>query len=507
MAAFEGEQSESYADGDAMDEEIERTNTLDQGQVYDDGAPRTISLFEPSFDSRERNGSVFSAVFNLLSSMVGGGTLSLPYAFYKTGLVTGIIIMIIMALAADFSVYALISCSRKTGVNSLEEVTSEAFGHKMTAVITFIVGISCYLSLIGYAVLVRGIAGPIVDHYILSHDDLDANDEKMPSFTQNSIMVVFVMTVTPLMFLKSFSSLKIVGVISMMAIAILGVCIAIRSTLCNLNTDVNNIEISGNWKNILDSIPLFVCPFICHFNVLPIHKELENPSRGRIHSMVRYTIGCAAMFYIFVGVFGYFYGNCVDGIKGNILLNFEPDDELMIFARCSLTITILSAFPMLVPPTLESFVRLYYISISCCRSKNKIENQDVPLLSEISSDGDADVNDSKRNRECEGKTKQAFKLVIFWSALFLACFVESVTIIWGVVGSCFAICLGFIFPCGSYLVIKSKRAQPLTDLVSDRNRDKKIYWSRCAAWTVLTLFIPLALMCTVNSVYNLFWKN
>jgi|TARA_B110000971_G_C19902918_1_gene450825 amino acid permease len=35
--------------------------------------------------------------------MVGGGVLSLPYAFYKAGIVAGLIILLITAVSADFT--------------------------------------------------------------------------------------------------------------------------------------------------------------------------------------------------------------------------------------------------------------------------------------------------------------------------------------------------------------------------------------------------------------------
>ena len=50
-----------------------------------------------------------SAVFNLISTMVGGGVLSLPYAFSNSGIVAGVLILMVVGGSADFSVYALVS--------------------------------------------------------------------------------------------------------------------------------------------------------------------------------------------------------------------------------------------------------------------------------------------------------------------------------------------------------------------------------------------------------------
>jgi len=38
---------------------------------------------------------------------------------------------------------------------------------------------------------------------------------------------------------------------------------------------------------VVKAIPVFVCTFIYHFNVLPVHAELQSPTRGRLHCMVK----------------------------------------------------------------------------------------------------------------------------------------------------------------------------------------------------------------------------
>jgi amino acid permease len=42
----------------------------------------------------------------------------------------------------------------------------------------------------------------------------------------------------------------------------------------------------ANALTVVKAIPVFVCTFIFHFNVLPVHAELQRPTRGRLHCMV-----------------------------------------------------------------------------------------------------------------------------------------------------------------------------------------------------------------------------
>ena len=199
-------------------------------------------------------------------------------------------------------------------------------------------------------------------------------------------MLTLVLAVTPLMFLRNMTSLKPVALIGMTTIAALACCIAVRSYQCNFcdngtsatsenqssDGDVGEViipEREENWweyatlcgtpKGILNSLPIFICTFVCHFNVLPVHGELRKPTRKRLKKMVHITFGITAFFYTFVGVAGSMFGNCTDGegVNGNILVNFANDDNLMTVGRFGLMCTITLAFPNLVMPCRDILFR------------------------------------------------------------------------------------------------------------------------------------------------------
>ena len=72
----------------------------------------------------KRHGTILSARLNLLSSMVGGGCLSLPLAFHQTGsLFVGPIILVLTSLMAQQSILFLI----KAGVYSATSSESNRF--------------------------------------------------------------------------------------------------------------------------------------------------------------------------------------------------------------------------------------------------------------------------------------------------------------------------------------------------------------------------------------------
>ena len=89
--------------------------------------------------SLERIGTTSSARFNILSTMVGGGSLSLPLAFYKSGnALVGPLLLLLTAVVTEFCFHRLVQSSRTLhpvsgstrtpGVDSFESLAAVALG-------------------------------------------------------------------------------------------------------------------------------------------------------------------------------------------------------------------------------------------------------------------------------------------------------------------------------------------------------------------------------------------
>lgn len=98
---------------------------------------------------------------------------------------------------------------------------------------------------------------------------------------------------------------------------------------------------------------------MCHFNVLPVHNELQDPSPKRVHRVFSASIWCAAILYLFLGFVGSMYGNCTESgkIDGNVLLSFPEDDTLLMLGRGCLSLTIAFALPLFVAPAKDVVLR------------------------------------------------------------------------------------------------------------------------------------------------------
>jgi amino acid permease len=286
------------------------------------------------------------------------------------GLLPGLALLFATAVAADFSVYTLISCSRRSGAQSFEGVAELAFGRrgKLLAGKDIAKSIQCstcaaahstrcssrtyeflcifswhycsctftasliilvtYLPLIAYIILLRDLTAPVIEQYLV--------DGQLGHVSRNAIAAGLVALVSPACLLQNLNGLKVLSLISILSLTLLAIAMIIRAAGCesaHLSWQKINLWPQDGVIGLLQALPIFVCAFVCHFNVLPVHGELQRPTRKRLHKTVHWTMGLVATFYCCVGLAGYLYGICSGILGDNILNAFEPSDVLINFGR------------------------------------------------------------------------------------------------------------------------------------------------------------------------------
>jgi amino acid permease len=250
-------------------------------------------------------------------------------------------------------------------------------------------------------------------------------------------------------------------------------------------------------------------------------------------------------------------------VQGNILLDFDEDDPLLLVGRLCLAITITLAFPMLVIPARDILIRsimgtrfgrrfiqaFTYNKLSMLQSSTQGDTADIPqdiavpdglttgefepmeinmqepllalenrshastMLSGLAEDADEfDENNSitlsRQLAHGDTDSKVARTLValfVFWSAASIACSVESIDVVWDLLGSSFSIMLAFLIPCGAYL--KLARRKRFSEIQDGGFGFRRWMISRAVAWMMILLFAPLMLVSTANACYNSFFRK
>jgi len=84
--------------------------------------------FVPAFESSERLSSSSTAVFSLLNTVLGGGVLSLPYAFLKLGWAVALFVISVASYMSCLSLSMLCVMASKTGSRSYSDIIRKTLG-------------------------------------------------------------------------------------------------------------------------------------------------------------------------------------------------------------------------------------------------------------------------------------------------------------------------------------------------------------------------------------------
>jgi amino acid permease len=385
----------------------------------------------------------------------------------------------------------------------------------------------CFFGTVVYAVLLRDMLEPIT--HVIYHKATTG-----PTWEGNSVMLAVVLLVTPLCTLKTLTALKRFGAASMFSVLILGCCVLFRSLQCNLGHVSSDWKdafrlFPKSWKDLLDAFPLYISTFVCHYNILTVHNELRRPSEKRVSWWLRSTTWSATLFYLVLGFSGSAYSKCTaDGtIQGNILLDFDDSDPLLLVGRMCLAITITLAFPMLTIPARDIVLRSLLErqqqqqrrAITTDSTVELLDNpQDrlgEPLLSESvpeqleeNEPGQDSVVPQARQEDIAAAGGGPLKvslgkrlgiaIMLFWTATAVACCVASIDIVWDLLGSSLSIILSFLIPCGSYIVIMRKKSSSSegTNLLPS-----------ILAGLILAVMVPMMFVSTANAVYSTFFEK
>jgi amino acid permease len=266
-----------------------------------------------------------------------------------------------------------------------------------------------------------------------------------------------------------------------------------------------------SWTDVLDAFPLYVSCFVCHYNLLPVHNELQRPSAKRVNWWLRSTTWIATIFYLVMGVAGSAYGHCTaEGkVQGNVLLDFPSNDPLLMVGRMCLAITLTMAFPMLTIPGRDILLRSVSAWWNNRRRHQPSDTSGLQSLEEALLENDNQATDEEHQEVLTSETdtsitgpasvkaRLAAAVLVLWSAAAVASFCESIDIVWDLLGSSLSCLLSYLIPCGSFLVIASSY-----DDVNDVN-----WLTRSAAKLILIVSIPLMIISTINAIFNTFFHE
>lgn len=374
-------------------------------------------------DSGSKNASFSGAVFNLSTTIVGAGIMGLPATMKILGLVPGISLIVLVGILTNVSIEILLRFSRACKATSYGGVMADAFGPLGRVLLQICVIINNLGVLIVYMIIIGDVVSGTSANG-MHHSGILEEWFGVCWWTGRKATLLFttIFILVPLVSFRRVDSLKVTSAISV-ALAVLFVVITACIAIFKLfSGDIHVprllpviVDQTSLWK-IFTVVPVLITAYLCHYNVHPIHRELETSSQ--MQSIVQASLTLCAAIYITTSFFGYtLFG---DQTMDDVLANFDTNlgvpysDILNDIVRISYAVHLMFVFPVI-----HFALRL------------NLDGLIFPSAQPLSSD--------------------IWRFVIITTGLvgiaFVgAVFIPSIWLAFQFTGATAAVCLGFIFP-------------------------------------------------------------
>ncbi|KAM0043786.1 putative amino acid transporter, transmembrane domain-containing protein [Helianthus debilis subsp. tardiflorus] len=230
------------------------------------------------YSKGSNNEGVYSAVFNLTTTIIGAGIMALPATMKVLGLIAGLVMIILMGVITEISVELLLRFNVQCKATSYGEVVRQALGSPGR--------------ILAEIFIVVNNAGILVVYMIIIGDVISGSEEHVGVFHQwfgNGIwddrrlvmLIVLIVFLAPLCALDRIESLSMSSAVSVVLAVLFVVIACLVASIMLIEGKLAAPRLLPDFsstKAILDLlvvIPIMSNAYVCHFNIQLIYNELK----------------------------------------------------------------------------------------------------------------------------------------------------------------------------------------------------------------------------------------
>ncbi|VEU38644.1 unnamed protein product [Pseudo-nitzschia multistriata] len=426
---------------------------------------RSKNLAARDNSKKEHKSTILGCASNLVNAIVGAGIVGLPFAIQESGLVPGVVLVVLSALLTEKSLRLLIETAKHANVPSYETLAEAAYGKFGFWFVTMNMLVMAYGAMLTYLMIVKDIFSSILG---VPRDDL----------MMRRAVLVFIssLVILPLSCQRDMADLaktsKMNVIFDLLMVSIV-VYLAFHHTdfghdYKGINGHGDSISVNGyvqaidsinavsegtatislwqvRWDTIFVGLGVLSFAFVCQHSAFIIAGSLDNPTKQRWSRVTGSGLSFAACLALVMGVSGYLgFGDYAGGtVTGNILNSLPPHSKLGKIAKALLGTTMVFVYPM------ESFVARHACVVLLFEGRKAHEGDDTSVL-------------NRRDRRITLTT------VLYLIAVIPAALFEDLGDVLAVTGGVGGSCLSYIGPGIVYIGIHGDRFLELTESYFDR---------------------------------------
>ena len=455
------------------------------------------------------------SIFNLTTTVVGAGLLSLPFSFSIGGILPAAVSLIFTTIVSLFSGLLLVDSlsylPASIRVFNYEDIAQFAFGKigRVSVLVTIIVLL--LPSHMAYMIITRDQLDLVIQ-FALSQANISVTASTLGVYLTQPYIVqtLSYLPILPILFLPSLRYLAYSSLFGLVCIVFVSASFVYLSAY-NLVENTHNISIqavcevflnitNASSSNFVTCIPLWpksifeflhsftitALVFVCHFNILPLKAELYKPTSYRVKLSILATVVIAFILYVVTIVFTLLeFGSLT---KADVMQNYDQANILFVVGRIALFLSLLLSYPLLLFPCRAAIISLFSPIVSFRYSVRKFFLTQRYGKAPFKETPEISVN----------KTVWVLLTIfIFLIAFIPTCFIKNVDMVWGFVGAVGSSLVVFIWPCMFYLQTKRLYWKRLTV--------KSTFWGIKVVCSILLLIFGFFIMivCTLNQMLML----
>ncbi|CCH44072.1 Sodium-coupled neutral amino acid transporter 2 [Wickerhamomyces ciferrii] len=349
---------ENLQDNDSL--EIARLDSFDyETQDITIDHEDTLEDLE-TFQLPNLNGSNLKMAFmNMANSILGAGAIGVPFAISNTGILGGIIALIILTILVDFTLRLIIINMKLAGKNGYQETVDHCFGKWGKVLIIAAQGLFAYGGSIGFCIIIGDTIPHILRSFFPNYAD---NGFLRFLFARNTIIILVTAFISfPLSLSKDISKLAKASALALVSMLVIITVVLVRGPMLpaeskgTLTTEYFLIR-----PSFFQGVSVISFALVCHHNTAYIFHSLKKPSLNRFSLLTHLSclVSLVALALIGFGGFGAFKS----ATKGNVLNNFPGNDLVVNIARFCFGFNMLTTYPLEIFVLRDVLRDLWYIN-------------------------------------------------------------------------------------------------------------------------------------------------
>jgi solute carrier family 38 (sodium-coupled neutral amino acid transporter), member 11 len=370
------------------------------------GGTKRLVVSNETIDAavNEHKSPLSGTAANLINAIVGCGIVGIPYALRQSGLVSGILLILLCAKLTQVSLNILIETAKHVHVATYETLCEAAFGTHGFYFVTINMFFCAYGAMISYLMIVKDSFGTL-----LLGQETTETDESHPAhrwalapdslvMRRTLLLLISLLIILPLSCQRDMADLAFTSRWNVVIDTILVAMVAynalplIWSRIVEEDFDMDTMAATTTTTHHFASSPLDVhkaafwlrgetifmglgvlsFAFVCQHSAFLIAGSLERPTASRWRWVTGRALCVCAVLSLVCGLSGYLgYG---DATQGNILLNLNATSPSANVARALLGTTMLFVYP------LESFVARHVGVVLLFVGRHAHEGDDAHIL-------------------------------------------------------------------------------------------------------------------------------